>query len=100
AQRRLKKEYEGIELYVAEDPGFPILGAKDLGTFAEAVFGRKPAKWGARAGLSKLKPSAKAKASARKFARAEWPVLSAPLTFVLGKGGVGKTTVSAALGFH
>jgi arsenite-transporting ATPase len=29
-----------------------------------------------------------------------WPALTAPLTLTVGKGGVGKTTISAALAFH
>jgi arsenite/tail-anchored protein-transporting ATPase len=31
---------------------------------------------------------------------AQWPRLDTPLTLTLGKGGVGKTTISAALAFH
>jgi arsenite-transporting ATPase len=31
---------------------------------------------------------------------ARWPVLKSPLALVVGKGGVGKTTISAALGFN
>jgi arsenite-transporting ATPase len=31
---------------------------------------------------------------------ATWPTADAPLLFTMGKGGVGKTTVSASLGFH
>jgi len=30
----------------------------------------------------------------------KWPVLKTPLTMVVGKGGVGKTTISAALSFN
>jgi arsenite-transporting ATPase len=33
------------------------------------------------------------------FVRTVWPKLSAPLSFVVGKGGVGKTTISAGLGY-
>src|SRR5207247_10494396 len=32
--------------------------------------------------------------------KSEWPALDAPLSLIVGKGGVGKTTISAALGFH
>jgi arsenite-transporting ATPase len=35
-----------------------------------------------------------------KFEPATWPKLDTPLTLTLGKGGVGKTTISAALAFH
>jgi arsenite-transporting ATPase len=31
---------------------------------------------------------------------AQWPALNSRISFVIGKGGVGKTTVSAALGFN
>jgi len=35
-----------------------------------------------------------------RLVRAEWPVLDTPLSMVLGKGGVGKTTIAAGLGFY
>ncbi len=55
--------------------------------------------------------SSKAKTSGRRFAKppqdrgpqltpASWPLLETPLTLTVGKGGVGKTTISAALAFH
>jgi arsenite-transporting ATPase len=94
AQRGLEEEYRGVELFVGEDPGFPVLGAAELKKFADAVFGRKTVKWKSRAPLTSKK------LSTPKMIPTEWPLLWAPLTFVLGKGGVGKTTVSAALGFH
>jgi arsenite-transporting ATPase len=68
------------------------LGVRQLTAFGNAVFGRKAIKWRAP------KPSANVRVPEIK--RTDWPKLSAPLTFVLGKGGVGKTTVSAALGFR
>lgn len=92
ASQRLKKEYEAATLYLAEDPGFPILGAQELQKFAEVLFEKKPVQWRA--------PKIAAHVPAPKVLSGTWPCLSAPLTFVLGKGGVGKTTVSAALGFH
>jgi arsenite/tail-anchored protein-transporting ATPase len=91
-QRRLKREYKGVDLCLAADPGFPILGVRQLKTFGDAVFGRKAVKW------HSLKTSADVRVPEMRIT--DWPALSAPLTFVLGKGGVGKTTVSAALGFH
>ena len=92
AQRRLKKEYNHTRLYLAEDPGSPILGAQRLKKFGEAVFGRKVINWQA----PKMSPNPRFP----EMKLTEWPKLSSGLTFVLGKGGVGKTTVSAALGFH
>lgn len=92
AKRRLEKEYRSADPYLAEDPGFPILGAQELKKFGDSVFGRKT--------LERHSPKASAHVRAAEIEPAEWPTLHAPLTFVLGKGGVGKTTVSAALGFH
>jgi len=92
AQRRLKREYKAAHLYLGEDPGFPMLGPQELKKFGDSVFGNKVVK------RPLPKPLANIPAPEIKFA--EWPKLSVPLTFVLGKGGVGKTTISAALGFH
>ncbi len=93
AQSLLRKQYESARLYLAEDPGFPILGTRQLRTFAEHVFAGGP--------LPKKPVLPKEKAESKvQLVRAEWPDLSASLTFVLGKGGVGKTTISAGLGFR
>ena len=92
AQRRLEREYKSADVYLAEDPGFPILGTQDLKRFGDSVFGKKTIGWHS--------PETPANIRVPKIALAEWPLLTAPITFVLGKGGVGKTTVSAALGFH
>ncbi len=40
------------------------------------------------------------KAASFKLEAAKWPDLVTPLTLTLGKGGVGKTTVSAGLAYH
>ena len=92
AQRRLKKEYKSTDFYLAEDPGFPILGVQALKNFGDAVFGRKAVRWRA--------PKASVKAHIAQTKLTEWPNLSSTLTFVLGKGGVGKTTIAAGLGYH
>ena len=91
AQRRLRKRYKDAELFICSDPGFPISGVQQLRQFAEASFGRKQVRW--------RQPKLFAPALPQ-FSPADWPALSAPLTFVLGKGGVGKTTVSAASALH
>jgi len=92
AQRRLAKDYKKADFYLAEDPGFPILGTQELKKFGDSMFGKKTVKWHS--------PKASANVRAAAIEPTEWPTLHAPLTFVLGKGGVGKTTISAALGFH
>ena len=74
-----------------------MLGPQELKKFGDSVFGNSV--FGKKVVKRPLpKPLANIPAPEIKFA--EWPKLSVPLTFVLGKGGVGKTTVAAALGFH
>ena len=67
------------------------MGSIALAAFGEHIFTEKPLK------LSTASPKAKKKL---RLAPAAWPALNSRISFVIGKGGVGKTTVSAALGFH
>lgn len=88
----LRKHYSSANLHIGEDPGFPILGTGALRRFGEHVFSGR---------ALKLTPEfPKIKNQQPRFVATEWPVLNSSLSFVLGKGGVGKTTISAALGFH
>jgi arsenite/tail-anchored protein-transporting ATPase len=93
AESFLRKHFRSSPVYVAEDPGFPILGSDALRRFGEHAFGGKPLR------LKPQRPKLKSQQGLR-LAAAEWPKLNSRLSFVLGKGGVGKTTVSAALGFR
>jgi len=86
----LKKSFARTPVHLAEDPGQPILGAAMLGQFGAHVFDDK-----------KFQVSARAARSGRvRMKSAPWPAVGAPLAFTLGKGGVGKTTISAALAFR
>lgn len=88
----LRKHYSYAKLHVAEDPGFPILGTNALRRFGAHVFSGRSLN---------LKPEfPKLKKTQPQLTAADWPVLKSSLSFVLGKGGVGKTTISAALGCH
>lgn len=89
AQGFINKNFPGTATYIGEDPGSPIMGAGDLAAFADHVFRRRPLRL-------KVRPPKSRPARLRKT---EWPALDVPLSFVLGKGGVGKTTLSAGLGF-
>jgi len=89
----LRKQFTSAKLRIGEDLGVPILGADALRRFGEHVFGAKPLRL--KSQLPKL-----ARPSEPRLSRTEWPTLASRLAFVLGKGGVGKTTVSAALGFQ
>ena len=92
AESLLRAQYPSSKLHIAEDPGFPIMGTNALGRFGEHVFARK------RLQLDPQLPKSKHKL--RRLLPTEWPELNSRISFVIGKGGVGKTTVSAALGFH
>lgn len=83
----------GTPIKIGEDPGGPILGLTALKAFGKHLFD------GQKLGPASLfTPSAK-KRAAPKFVAAEWPGEASELTFTLGKGGVGKTTVSSGLAF-
>ena len=86
----LKREFPGTDLYVGEDFGAPVVGISGLAAFAAHVFDGKPMKWKPRT----------PKAPEMRLLASKWPVLKTPLTLVVGKGGVGKTTISAALSFN
>ncbi len=86
----LKKNFSRTPVHVGEDSGAPVMGVAALAQFAEHVFAGKPLKVAVRA----------PKARDIRLEKARWPELETPLSFTLGKGGVGKTTVSAALAFH
>ena len=90
AMSAIQKSYPGATTYVAEDCGAPILGVANLASFGGHIFGKK------RLSLKLATPTA----VDLQLRAAQWPVMEAPLAFVVGKGGVGKTTVSAALGFR
>ena len=87
----LRRQFPGKQLYTSEDAGAPIMGPNLL-AFGDHVFAGKRIAWN-----SGPRPP---KAPELRLARVNWPILDRPLTMVLGKGGVGKTTVSAALGFN
>lgn len=88
----LDKHFPKARVFAGEDPGCPVLGTEALRAFGAHVFDGKK--------LSRSLVKKAPKAAAVKLARSTWPTLATPLTLTLGKGGVGKTTISAALAFH
>jgi arsenite/tail-anchored protein-transporting ATPase len=92
AELFLRKRFPPAELHIGEDPAFPIMGPEALRSFGEHVFADR------RLQLRPQKP--KSKRTGPPLLPAQWPALNSRISFVIGKGGVGKTTVSAALGFH
>jgi arsenite-transporting ATPase len=93
AESFLRTKFPSVRVDIAEDPGFPIMGVEPLLRFGEHVFSHKQLK---------LRPQLPKRTSKRRlqFSPAQWPELGSKVSFVLGKGGVGKTTVSAALAYH
>jgi arsenite-transporting ATPase len=91
AQGFLERKFPGAPIHLGEDPGFPILGVRRLRQFARHVFSGVPL---ARERVRPAKPP-----RSIPLKRTPWAALDVPLSLVVGKGGVGKTTVSAALGF-
>jgi arsenite/tail-anchored protein-transporting ATPase len=92
ARKFLRSHFPRAKVFRAEDPGCPILGVEHLRVFGAHIFeGRKLP----RSVITKPK-----KTAGFKLEPAEWPALATPLTLTLGKGGVGKTTISAALAYH
>ena len=86
----LKDNFCGAEVMVGEDAGAPVLGTADLRNFGEHVY----------AGKKLRLRSATPKVKELELKKAQWPELGTPLSLTIGKGGVGKTTISAALAFH
>jgi len=91
ARAFIKKTFSGAALKIAQDSGAPVLGAHQLLRFAQHVFaGRRPP-----TGIAPRRSSTEIE-----YERVPWPTLRVALSFSIGKGGVGKTTVSAALAVH
>lgn len=93
ARSELRQQFKAATLYVGDDPGGPILGTAALQGFGSHVFGNKPL-------TIKPAPPTTGKKAQLRLASVPWPRLTTPLSFVLGKGGVGKTTVAAGLAYH
>ena len=89
AERFLRREFANTKILFAEDAGAPIAGTPSLVAFGQHAFED-----------AKLKLSLQAPGTpAIGFKEEAWPAAQTPLSMTIGKGGVGKTTVSAALGF-
>ncbi len=92
ARQFLKQSFPRIPVLSGPDPGNPIVGIELLRCFGGKVF------QGRNARLEKAPPHTST--GKLKFKPHEWPVAETPLSFTVGKGGVGKTTTTAALAFH
>jgi arsenite/tail-anchored protein-transporting ATPase len=89
AKTFLRRNFPRSPVHMAEDVGAPIEGVASLLAFGEHIFDGKRLK------LTIPRP----KVPDVGFKRVQWPALSTPLSLSIGKGGVGKTTISAALSY-
>ncbi|GEM_PF-884431 len=109
ARRFVSRRFPNAEVRVGEDTGAPLIGIENLRAFGEHVYrtaaGRRGVGGGRMAsseqGHSALKlKSVRAKKSGEVTLQpTDWPDPSTQLTLTLGKGGVGKTTISGGLAY-
>jgi len=90
ARKFVARTFPDAEILVGEDPGMPLIGAENLRLFGQHVFEKK------RLRIESEHPK---RPPAVKFSVADWPVTKTQLTLTLGKGGVGKTTISGGLAY-
>jgi len=90
ARQFVKQRFHGVTTMIGEDAGAPILGVRDLRNFGDHVFLSKPLR--VASSILKFKEI--------ELKKSAWPELETPLSLTIGKGGVGKTTISAALAFR
>ena len=90
----LKRKFPRVPRLIGPDPGNPLLGATQLQKFGDTIFG------GRKTNLSAPAPKVKGPQRKLKFVKSKWPEAETRLSFTLGKGGVGKTTITAGLAFH
>ena len=88
AVRFLHLHFKKVPVWMAQEAAAPVMGAAELARFGAHIFEQKVFD-----GSRRFPPEAEAP----RLQTAGWPALEAPLTLTLGKGGVGKTTVSAGL---
>ena len=89
ARAFLARQFSKLPVLTCEDKGGPILGVADLRALGAHVFEGK-----------KLHVTRAPAAPKLRFGRVPWPELAVPLSLTVGKGGVGKTTISAGLAVH
>ncbi|MGH9523433.1 MAG: ArsA family ATPase [Terriglobales bacterium] len=89
AEDFLQRNFSRTKILMAEDAGAPIAGTASLLAFGEHVFEG-----------TELRLAVKApKVPEIGFEQEAWPEPDTALSLTIGKGGVGKTTISAGLGF-
>ena len=109
ARKFVTRRFPNADLQVGEDPGAPLIGVENLRAFGEHVYGTAAGRRGVGAGrmasseqghaalkLQSIRPK---KAGEVTLQPTDWPDPKTQLTLTLGKGGVGKTTISGGLAY-
>jgi arsenite/tail-anchored protein-transporting ATPase len=104
AEGFLKRRFPRVPRLMGPDPGNPLLGRALLARFGQAVFIGHETGAGHKTGTvraAKLEAALPQKSSCKlKLVKQPWPIADTRLGFTVGKGGVGKTTTTAAIAFH
>ena len=90
AWRFVKRRFPDADILTGEDPGAPIIGAENLQRFGKHIFAEKPLR---------LKMALPKRTARVELEQAQWPVIKTRLALTVGKGGVGKTTISGGLAY-
>ncbi|HZU23531.1 MAG TPA: ArsA family ATPase, partial [Terriglobales bacterium] len=88
ARQYLRQHFPRLPMLVAPDLGAPVVGVNQLLSYGRRVFGR--GRLATKTALPAMRKPPRLKAS-------RWPAVEQQLSITLGKGGVGKTTISAAM---
>ena len=113
ARKFVARRFPNAEIMTGEDPGSPLIGIENLRSFGKHLFDSKDRTAAGRrwAGDSRMTSSGQHYAALKlksvhpkrfaevKFQSSNWPDSNTQLTLTLGKGGVGKTTISGGLAY-
>src|SRR5690349_9632701 len=109
ARKFVARRFPNAEVRVGEDPGAPLIGIENLRAFGEHVY--RTGGGSRRVGASRMASSEQGHAALKlqsvrpkkagkvTLEPVVWPDSNTQLTLTLGKGGVGKTTISGGLAY-
>ncbi len=119
ARKFVARRFPNAEVRVGEDPGAPLIGIANLRAFGEHMYGTAASssgehgtgagrRWVGAGRMAssekhhaalKLKSVRPRKAGEMTLHPTDWPDTNTQLALTLGKGGVGKTTISGGLAY-
>jgi arsenite-transporting ATPase len=99
AKKFVKRRFPNAEVRTGEDPGSPILGVENLRLFGQHVFAGKRMVGSGKGIISATEAGLIGNELTVWLKPVSFPAPKTRLTLTLGKGGVGKTTISGGLAF-